>query len=197
MGWHGKSGHRGNHRQTGRHGAGNGHGVRASGLLGALGIGKARMTSEPGHEPGRQEPTNAVWGRGGSKQSVPHDEPRAAAIRMPRVGTATVLVMLAAWTLLAWAGYNLVDGLGAWLAGNAGAVIQGGKDAAAAGGLDKNVVGMLNVDQASGFVAQVAALARIIAKPLIVLAWFLGALAIIAMPMVLRLLAGRFGGHRR
>lgn len=195
MGWHGKSGHRDNHGRTRRHGTGDGHGAR-DGLLGALGIDKTRMTSEPGHKPEREKPAKVEWGRADPRRQASHDEQRAVT-RMPRMGTAMVLVMLAVWTLLAWAGYSLVDGLGAWLAGNAGAVIQGGKDAAAAGGLDQNVVGMLNVDQASSFVAQVAALAQIIAKPLIVLAWFLGALAIIAMPMVLRLLAGRFGGHRR
>ncbi|MEO5325550.1 hypothetical protein PV773_19770 [Mesorhizobium sp. CC13] len=196
MGWHGKSGHRGNHGLTRRHGAGDGQGGRASDLLGALGIDKARMTSEPGHTPEREKPAKVEWGRADPRRQISQDGQRAVT-RIPRMGTGMVLAMLALWTLLAWAGYSLVDGLGAWLAGNASAVIQGGKDAATVGGLDQSLVGMLNVDQASGFVAQVAALARTIAKPLIVLAWFLGALAIIAMPMVLRLLAGRFGGHQR
>ncbi|MFD9897141.1 hypothetical protein [Mesorhizobium sp. NPDC059025] len=94
------------------------------------------------------------------------------------------------WSLLAWVAYGLVDGLGGWLSANTGALLQGGKDAIGTIGIGKDVVDQVNVQGAGGLLQQLIAAAVAVARPLIVFVWFLGSLAILAMPFVLRRLGG-------
>lgn len=94
------------------------------------------------------------------------------------------------WSLLAWVAYGLVDGLGGWLSANTGALLQGGKDAIGTIGIGKDVVDRVNVQGAGGLLQQLIAAAVAVARPLIVFVWFLGSLAILAVPFVLRRLGG-------
>ncbi|CCV15030.1 hypothetical protein [Mesorhizobium sp. STM 4661] len=79
--------------------------------------------------------------------------------------------VLAVWSLLAWVGYALVDPVLSWLAGTAGS----GQGVVA-------VVDSLNV---GGVLGQAKALLRIVVKPAIVVLWAIGALVLIAAPLIL------------
>ena len=108
--------------------------------------------------------------------------------RLPRkLPMAVVLVGLVLWSLLAWVGYVLVDPILGWVAASAGLLVDGGKDIATATG--GNEIGIildnLNV---SGFLGQTIALLRVVLKPAIVVVWAIGALALIAAPVILRVL---------
>lgn len=119
-----------------------------------------------------------------------------AAPRVPRkLPLAVVLVGLVLWSLLAWALYVLVGPVLSWIAANAGLLADSGKDLATTAGAGKeigNIVDGLNV---SGLLGQVIAVLRVILKPMIVIVWAIGALALIAAPAILpklgRLLATR------
>ncbi len=101
------------------------------------------------------------------------------------------------WSLLAWMAYGLVDGLGGWLSANTGALLQGGKDAIGTIGIGKDVVDQVNVQGAGGLLQQLIAAAVAVARPLIVFVWFLGSLAILAVPFVLRRLGGLVHSRRK
>ncbi|HEV2504168.1 MAG TPA: hypothetical protein VGV39_13915 [Mesorhizobium sp.] len=94
------------------------------------------------------------------------------------------------WSLLAWLAYGLIDGLGGWLSASTGALLQGGKDAIGTIGIGKDVVDQVNVQGAGGLLQQFVAAAVAVARPAIVFVWFLGTLAILAVPFVLRRLSG-------
>lgn len=88
-----------------------------------------------------------------------------------------------------------MDGALGWVAANAGLVVDSGKNLATATGVGKeagDVVDSLNV---SGVLGQVIALLQIVLEPAIVGLWAIGALAILAAPLILskigRLLASR------
>lgn len=111
-------------------------------------------------------------------------------------GPAVVLAMLAGvvvWTLVAWLGYVAVDPVMRWLAGSAGLLVDGGKAIAAVAGVGKEVGAVADGINTSGFIGQSLALIQAILKPLIVVGWGLGVIALIAAPLVLR----RIGGLRR
>ncbi|NIJ43508.1 hypothetical protein FHS78_003823 [Parvibaculum indicum] len=108
---------------------------------------------------------------------------------------AVVLVGLVLWSLLAWVGYVLVDPILGWVAASAGLLVDGGKDIATATG--GNEIGIildnLNV---SGFLGQTIALLRVVLKPAIVVVWAIGALALIAAPVILRKIARLLDARR-
>lgn len=116
--------------------------------------------------------------------------------RLPRrLPLGVVLAGLALWSLLAWLCYALVDPALGWVAGNAGLLVDSGKGLATTAGAGKeigNIVDGLNV---SGLLGQVIAVLRVILRPMIVIVWVIGALALIAAPTILpifgRLLAAR------
>lgn len=112
---------------------------------------------------------------------------------MPKFAIVAAVGIFLAWTLLAIAAYGLVDGLGGWLSANSGALLQGGKDVAGVVGVGKELVDKVDVQGTTSLVQQVTGAALVIARPAIVALWFLGALAIIAVPFALR----RFGLFRR
>ncbi|CCV08374.1 exported hypothetical protein [Mesorhizobium metallidurans STM 2683] len=102
---------------------------------------------------------------------------------------------LAVWSLIAWIGYVLVDPVLGWVAANAGLLVDSGKGLATATGVGKEASSIVDGLDVSGFMGQAIALLRAILKPAIVVLWAIGALALLAAPMLLprigRLLARR------
>lgn len=109
---------------------------------------------------------------------------------------AVVLVGLVLWSLLALIGYALVDPVLGWIAANAGLLVDSGKGLATAIGAGKevgSVVANLNV---SGFLGQAIALLRVVLKPAIIVLWAIGAIALIAAPVILPRIGWLLGGRR-
>lgn len=223
MGWHGsKNGRRGH----GSHGHGGYPAGRHSGLssiLGSLSKGSRRNEGhgddderedrgdryrdgqryDEGHS--RQfawgRPTGdrgyasegAFGGRPGGGSSSPASAPSIQSKFVFLGAIGAVLV----WSLFAWVAYGLVDGLGGWLSANSSTLLQGGKDAIGTIGIGKEVVDQVNVQGAGGLLQQLVASAVAVARPVIVFVWFLGSLAILALPFVLRRLGSslRSGRH--
>jgi len=94
-----------------------------------------------------------------------------------------VLVGLGVWTLLAWVGYALVDPVLGWAAANAGLVLDTGKGLATGAG--KEAASALQSMNASGVLGQTILFLRAVLKPAIVVLWAIGALTILAMPLIL------------
>lgn len=117
--------------------------------------------------------------------------------RLPRKLSMTVaFVVLVLWSLLAWAGYALVDPVLDWIAANVGLLVDGGKDLATATGVGNEAGSLIDSLGGSGFWEQANALLRAIVKPAIVVVWAIGALVIIAAPVILQKV-GRLLGARR
>ena len=121
-----------------------------------------------------------------------YDAPSGLQRKLPM---AVVLVGLVLWSLLAWVGYVLVDPILGWVAGSAGLLVDGGKDIATATG-SKEIGTILDNLNVSGFLGQIIALLRVVLKPAIVVVWAIGALALIAAPMILPRLGTLLGGRR-
>ncbi|GAA5168989.1 MULTISPECIES: hypothetical protein [Halomonadaceae] len=113
-----------------------------------------------------------------------------------RLRMAVVLVGLALWSLLALIGYALVDPVLGWIAISAGLLEDGGKSLATAAGVGKEVGNFVDGLNVSGLSGQVIALLRVIARPAIIVFWAIGALTLIAAPVILPRL-GRLLGARR
>lgn len=117
--------------------------------------------------------------------------------RLPRkLPMAVVLVGLVLWSLLAWVGYVLVDPILGWVASNAGLLVDGGKGLATATGAGKQVGTVVDNLDVSGFLGQAIALLRVVIKPAIIVLWAIGALALIAAPVILPRVGRLLGGHR-
>lgn len=117
--------------------------------------------------------------------------------RLPRkLRMAVVLVGLVLWSLLAWMAYALVDPVLAWVAGSGGLLVDGGKGLATVTGAGKEVGSVLDNLNASGFWGQAIALLRVVLKPAVIILWALGALALIAAPVILPRIS-RLLGRRR
>ncbi len=116
--------------------------------------------------------------------------------RLPRkLPTAVVLVGLVLWSLLAWVGYVLVDPILGWVASSAGLLVDGGKDIATATG-SKEVGTILDNLNVSGFMGQTIALLRVVLKPAVVAVWAIGAVVLLAAPLILSKIGRLFAGHR-
>ncbi|GAA4110200.1 hypothetical protein ACFFTN_05455 [Aminobacter aganoensis] len=148
-------------------------------------------------DPDRRGVENDNWGAGeyGSqgrpfgRSANARPEPRS---KRPKLRLGAALVALVLWSLFAWVGYGLVDSILAWASSNVGALVETGKDAAAATGIGKEVVGAVDSVQTTGFLAGLANLVGVVLRPLIVVAWALGAALILAMPWLVSLLRRRF-----
>ncbi len=117
--------------------------------------------------------------------------------RLPRkLPMAVVLVGLVLWSLLAWVGYILVDPILGWVAANAGLLVDGGKGLATATGAGKEVGSVVDNLNVSGFLGQAIALLRVILKPAIIVLWVIGALALVAAPVILPRIGRMLGGRR-
>jgi len=107
-----------------------------------------------------------------------------------------VIVGLAVWSLLAWVGYALVDPVLGWVAANAGLLADGGKGLATATGAGKEVGSVVDGLNVNGFLGQAIALLQAVVKPAIIVVWAIGALALVAAPVILPRV-GRLLGRRR
>ena len=107
-----------------------------------------------------------------------------------------VIVGLAVWSLLAWVGYALVDPVLGWVATNAGLLVDGGKGLATATGAGKEVSSVVDNLNVSGLLGQAIALLRVIVKPAIIVLWAIGALALVAAPVILPRIGRMLGGRR-
>lgn len=106
---------------------------------------------------------------------------------------AAALATVGVWSLLAWGAYGLVDGGLAWFGGNAAVLAERGRGLAGAVGAGREfgaAVEGLNTAGALGAL-------RSILKPLIVVVWAAGAVALLAAPLLLARLAGRMGFRGR
>lgn len=112
------------------------------------------------------------------------------------VSWIVVIAGLAVWSLLAWIGYALVDPILGWVAASAGLLADGAKGLATATGAGKEVGSVLDSLNVSGFLGQAIALLRVVLKPAIIVLWAIGALALIAAPVILPRI-GRLLGDRR
>lgn len=106
------------------------------------------------------------------------------------------IIGLAVWSLLAWIGYALADPVLGWVAANAGLLVDGGKNLANATGVGKEVGSVVDALDVSGLLGQAIALLRVVLKPVIVVAWAIGALALAAAPWVLPKIGRLLAAHR-
>ena len=107
-----------------------------------------------------------------------------------------VIIGLAVWSLVAWIAYALVDSVLGWAAGSTSVLIDGGKDLATATGTGKDVGTVLDNLNAGGLLGQAITFLRIVIKPTVVVLWAIGALVIIAAPVILPRLRRLLGGRR-
>lgn len=227
MGWHGSKSGRKGHGSSGHGGYPGGRGSGLSSILGSLGHGKRNSRHDDirrddedqedyrgdgslrdGRRYDEGHSGQPAWGRSGYKGGAGKDafpvtpgrfssNPASSPVIQSKFAFLVAIGAILLWSLLAWAAYGLVDGVGGWLSANTGALLQGGKDAIGAIGIGKDVVDQVNVQGTSGLLQQLVASVVVVARPLIVFVWFLGSVAILAAPFVLRRLGGfmRSGRH--
>lgn len=131
----------------------------------------------------------------GQRPGNPPGGDRAPRILMP-ISWIVVILGLGVWSLLAWAGYLLADPVLGWVAANAGLLVDGGKDLATVTGAGKEVGSVVDNLNVSGFLGQAVALLRVIVKPAIIVLWAIGALALVAAPVILLRIGRMLGGRR-
>lgn len=110
---------------------------------------------------------------------------------------AIVLIGLVVWSLLAWTGYVLVDPLLGWVAASAGLLLDTGKNLANITGAGKELGTLVDGLNVSGIAGQAVALLHLVLKPAIVVGWAVGALALMAAPVILPRLMRLLATHRR
>lgn len=136
-------------------------------------------------------------GQNGTSRSRITGDPSAAspAPRLSRpISWIVMLAGLAVWSLLAWIGYVLVDPILGWVAANAGLVLDSGKGLATGAG--KEAASVLQSINTSGLLGQTIILLRAVLKPAIIVLWAIGALALLATPLMLPRLGGLLGRRR-
>lgn len=107
-----------------------------------------------------------------------------------------VLLILAFWSIVSWVGYASVDPVLGWAAANVGAMLEGGKNIVTATGVGKEIGSVVDSLNVSGLLGQAIALLLVVVKPLIIIVWAIGAIAVVASPVILPKL-GRFRARRR
>lgn len=127
------------------------------------------------------------WASRGYREEGPGERPerRSASGGFRSRSWIVVTIVLAVWSLIAWISYALSDAVLVWAAGSAGVLVEGGKDLATATGVGKDVGPVLDNLNISGLWGQLIALLRVILKPAIVLLWAIGAVVLIAAPVIL------------
>lgn len=142
------------------------------------------------------------WSRRGYTEEIPDRwtgnplEGRPAPRILRPMSWIVVITGLAIWSLIAWIAYALVDPLLGWVAGSAGALVEGGKDLATATGAGKDIGSVLDKLNTSGLSGQGIALFRVVIKPAIVVLWAIGAVALVAAPVILPRIGRLLGGRR-
>lgn len=106
-----------------------------------------------------------------------------------------LIVALAVWSLLAWMAYVLVDPALDWVAATSGILVDNGKGIATATGVGEQIGNAAAGLSAAGFWGQALAFLRLVLKPGIIIVWAIGALALIAAPVILPRI-GRILGRR-
>ena len=97
-----------------------------------------------------------------------------------------VIVMgLALWSFLAWIGYVSAEGILNWIAGNAYTVVENGKTIAGAAGVGKDAITVIEGLNLGDLAGSAIALLKIVLKPAIIVVWALGALVLVAVPLIL------------
>jgi len=109
---------------------------------------------------------------------------------------AVVLVGLVLWSLLAWVGHVLVDPTFGWVASNAGSWLMAGKGSQPRPEPARRSATSSIILDVSGFLGQAIALLRVVMKPAIIVLWAIGALALIAAPVILPRVGRLLGGRR-
>lgn len=118
-------------------------------------------------------------------------------LRISRPGFWIIAIAgLAGWSLLAWVGYALVDPILGWVTASAGLLADGATDLASVTGTGKEVGSILDSLNTSGFLGQAIAWLGVVLKPAIVIVWAIGAVVLIAAPMVLPRIGRLLGGRR-
>lgn len=118
-------------------------------------------------------------------------------LRLPRrISWIVVIAGLAVWSLLAWVAYALTDPVLGWVAASAGLIVESGKNIATVAGVGKEVGTVVDSLNTTGLLGQAVALLRIIMKPMIVITWGIGALALIVAPRLLREMGGQLARFR-
>ncbi|MES2665314.1 MAG: hypothetical protein V4712_04390 [Pseudomonadota bacterium] len=200
MGRHGSGGqgsHRGGHRSSGHRPSQSGHndggygdggygdGGHGDGGYGRDGYDNSGYAAERRDDRGYDDRSYAGSRIGGDAR--------------PRLGGPLLwlgaLAGLVIWSLIAWAAYLAVGPILTWVASSAGLLVDTGKSIASlteAGKVAGNVLDGLNV---TGLAGQAIVLMQAVAGPVIVVVWALGALALLAAPLILPR-AGRLIGRR-
>ena len=115
-----------------------------------------------------------------------------------RISFIWIVAALVIWTAGAFGLYSVADPILAWIAANSGALVDTGKAASSLAGGEAAAAGaVLKAVDVNSFVGQAIALVSAIAKPAIVLVWLVGAISLLAAPLILSRFAGRLGGRRR
>lgn len=109
------------------------------------------------------------------------------------VSTGPLLIAFALWSALAFGAFLLVDPILAWFGGAVVPLADAGTEAARWFGLGREAATIRDVSNLEGMLAWVISALAIVLKPLIVLVWFIGILALFAAPAIL----SRLGGLRR
>lgn len=149
-----------------------------------------------GHDNRRSSGRHGPRDGGGPWMMDDPDSYDTAPRRPRRLPVAVVIVGLVLWSLLALIGYALVDPVLGWIAASAGLLVDGAKGLATAAGAGKEVGGVVDNLNVSGFLGQAVALLRVVLKPAIIILWAIGALALIAAPVILPRIGRLLGGRR-
>lgn len=105
--------------------------------------------------------------------------------RLKPIIRVALIVALVVWSLLAWIAYVLVDPALNWVAVTAGILVDTGKGIATATGVGEQVGSAAAGLNARGFWGQAITLLRLVLKPGIIIVWAIGALALVAAPVIL------------
>lgn len=103
-----------------------------------------------------------------------------------------VFVVVALWSLAAWAAYTMADPFYGWVAASTGLLGDGAKSAATVAGAG-SIAANLDV---SGFLGQAIAFLQAVTKPVIWIVWAVGALALLAAPLIIPRIAPLLGRLR-
>jgi hypothetical protein len=161
---------------------------------------------DSGHGGGHDRSHDGSHGGGGHRSDGPWRQGRPPGMgygapghdvysRLPRkLPVAVVLIGLVVWTAIAWGAYALVDPLLGWVESSTGTLVESGKSLATTAGAGKEVGSL--IETAGGSSGKIIGWLRVLLKPVIVVVWALGVLALLAAPLILRSIGNRLFGRR-
>lgn len=110
--------------------------------------------------------------------------------RIPPIVTVS---LLAAWSLLAWGAWAITPLVLGWLAGLVAPVLDAGAAVAGIVGAEKEVGAVIDAVNAEGIAGWMLGILGWLARPMILIGWAIGVVAIFVAPRLFR----RSGGFRR